>query len=138
MAAKKATQKKEETVPGPDEGRYSYDGLDRVMHEKARLGILASLASHKTGLSFNDLKDLCALTDGNLSRHMTVLSEANLVETLKSGSGARQLTMYRLTPAGRKRFADYISVLEQVVADAHTELKSQKRRGDLPGGWAPV
>ena len=63
------------------EGRFSYEGLDRVMHEKARLGILASLAAHAGGLLFNDLKQLCSLTDGNLSRHLAVLSEAGLVET---------------------------------------------------------
>ena len=64
-------------------GRFSYAGLDRVMHEKARLGILASLAAHAGGLLFNDLKQLCSLTDGNLSRHLAVLSEAGLVEIWK-------------------------------------------------------
>ena len=48
-------------------GRFAYDGLERVIHEKARLGILASLIAHPDGLLFNDLKDLCSLTDGNLS-----------------------------------------------------------------------
>ena len=64
-------------------GRFSYDGLDRVLHEKARLGILASLAANANGLLFNDLKQLCALTDGNLSRHLQVLEEARLVEIWK-------------------------------------------------------
>ena len=49
-------------------GRYAYEGLDRLIHERARLAILSSLASNEAGLTFNDLKDLCALTDGNLSR----------------------------------------------------------------------
>ncbi len=86
-------------------GRFSYEGLDRLMHEKARLGILASLASHREGLLFNDLKQLCALTDGNLSRHLAVLSEAELVETWKGKSGSRPQTLYRLTRFGRERFA---------------------------------
>ena len=51
-------------------GAFAYEGLDRVIHERARLAILSSLASHEHGLSFNDLKDLCALTDGNLSRQL--------------------------------------------------------------------
>ena len=108
-------------------GRFSYDGLDRVMHEKARLGILASLAANAGGLLFNDLKQVCSLTDGNLSRHLAVLSEAGLVEIWKGAAGRRPQTLYRLTPDGRRRFAQYIGVLEQVVADAHA-----KARPDTP------
>src|SRR3954449_5838298 len=63
----------------PESGRYSYDGLDRVIHEKARLGILTGLLGRPDGLLFNDLKALCALTDGNLSRHLAILQGAGLV-----------------------------------------------------------
>ena len=62
---------------------FSYDGLDRVIHEKARLGLLTSLMAHPKGLAFADLKQLCGLTDGNLSRHLQVLQEAGLVEVTK-------------------------------------------------------
>lgn len=99
-------------------GRFSYEGLDRVMHEKARLGILSSLAANSGGLLFTDLKQMCSLTDGNLSRHLAVLGEAGLVEVWKGGTGRRPQTLYRLTPDGRERFGEYLSVLEQVVADA--------------------
>lgn len=122
-------------------GRFSYEGLDRVMHEKARLGILASLAANSEGLLFNDLKQLCALTDGNLSRHLRVLSEANLVEVWKGGKGTRQQTMYRLTSDGRDRFTQYISELERVVADAQVQRQTdgEKRKGrGLSGGWSPA
>ncbi|MEX0585264.1 MAG: helix-turn-helix domain-containing protein, partial [Pirellulales bacterium] len=64
-------------------GRFAYLGLERVMHEKARLGILTSLVGHAAGLLFTDLKELCALTDGNLNRHLKVLQDAGLVEVLK-------------------------------------------------------
>ncbi|MDB4474924.1 transcriptional regulator [bacterium] len=87
------------------------------MHEKARLGILASLAAHADGVLFNDLKELCSLTDGNLSRHLGVLAEAQLVETSKGSKGTRTQTLYRLTDEGRNKFTEYISVLERVVAD---------------------
>ena len=73
-------------------GRFSYEGLDRVIHEKARLGILASLATHDGGLLFNDLKQLCSLTDGNLNRHLAVLSEARLVQIWKGQPGMRPQT----------------------------------------------
>jgi undecaprenyl diphosphate synthase len=58
---------------------FSYDGLDRVIHEKARLGLLTSLMAHPRGLAFADLKQLCGLTDGNLSRHLQVLQAAYVV-----------------------------------------------------------
>ncbi|HIE69942.1 MAG TPA: transcriptional regulator, partial [Planctomycetes bacterium] len=109
-------------------GRFSYDGLDRVMHEKARLGILASLAANPGGLLFNDLKQVCSLTDGNLSRHLAVLSDAKLVDIWKGATGPRPQTMYRLTADGRSRFAEYISVLEKVVADAQVDVEPEARR----------
>ena len=126
------TREAKKTSPG----RFSYEGLDRVMHEKARLGILASLGAYRQGLLFNDLKELCSLTDGNLSRHLSVLSEAGLVEIWKGQQGARQQTMYRLTAEGKKRFAEYISVLEGVIADA--QAKAGKVAGRSAFGWNPA
>ena len=117
-------------------GRFSYEGLDRVIHEKARLGILASLAANGGGVLFNDLKELCCLTDGNLSRHLSVLSEAGLVEIWKGQQGTRQQTMYRLTAEGRTRFGQYISVLESVISDAHRKASKQAARS--PAGWNPA
>lgn len=97
---------------------FAYDGLERVIHEKARLGIVASLATHGEGLAFSDLKQLCALTDGNLNRHLQVLQDAGLVEVHKEIRLNRPLTLCRLTDEGRRRFVEYIGVLEQVVADS--------------------
>jgi DNA-binding MarR family transcriptional regulator len=99
-------------------GRFAYDGLERVIHEKARLGILASLVAHPDGLIFNDLKDLCSLTDGNLSRHLQLLEESSLIEVWKGTRRNRPQTLVRLTAIGRRRFQEYLSVLESVVADA--------------------
>ena len=97
---------------------FSYDGLDRVIHEKARLGVLTSLMAHPKGLAFADLKQLCALTDGNLSRHLQVLQEAGLIDVTKGYEGNRPHTTCRLTKAGRRRFLDYLAVLEGLVRDA--------------------
>src|ERR1700688_1228138 len=96
----------------------SYDGLDGVIHEKARLGLLTSLMAHPKGLAFADLKQLCGLTDGNLSRHLGVLQEAGLVEVTKGYEGNRPHTSCRLTRTGRRRFLDYLAVLEGLVRDA--------------------
>jgi DNA-binding transcriptional ArsR family regulator len=97
---------------------FAYEGLDRVMHEKARLGLLSSLIAHPKGLAFGDLKQLCGLSDGNLSRHLQVLQEAGLVEITKSFEGNRPQTNCRLTRIGRRRFLDYLALLEQLVRDA--------------------
>jgi len=100
------------------EARFSYDGLDRVIHEKARLSILTSLVTHPKGLAFADLKRLCGLTDGNLSRHIKVLQEAKLVSVTKGYEGNRPHTSCTITPLGQKQFLDYVIVLQQVVQDA--------------------
>lgn len=121
-----------------DKAPFAYEGLDRIIHEKARLGVLTSLAGHPRGLSFNDLKQFCGLTDGNLSRHLQVLQEAGLVEIEKSFEGVRPLTTCRMTPAGRKRFLDYLSVLEQVVRDAAAAKPPARRRSPKPALGKPA
>lgn len=131
-------------------GRYAYDGLDRTIHEKARLGILSSLAAHPSGLLFGDLKDLCSLTDGNLSRHMQTLQEAGLVEVWKRFQQRRPQTLCRLTELGRQRLLLYIGELERVVADAATAAR-QEAQASAPAraaarvspsrllpGWSPA
>jgi DNA-binding HxlR family transcriptional regulator len=105
-------------------GRFAYDGLDRVIHEKARLSVLTSLVAHPKGLVFGELKRLCALTDGNLSRHLQVLHEASLVEVQKGYERNRPQTICRITPSGQQRYLDYLSVLEQVVRDAASAAKT--------------
>ena len=107
------------------DARFSYKGLDRVIHEKARLGVLTSLIAHPKGLAFADLKQLCGLTDGNLSRHLQVLHDAGLVAIRKGYEGNRPHTTCRLTADGRKRFLEYLSVLEQVVRDAAKAAKDE-------------
>jgi len=133
------TRKNKTHKHATDAGRFSYDGLDRVIHEKARLGILTSLAAHEDGLVFNDLKQLCSLTDGNLSRHLVVLSDAGLVKTRKTHRGPRTQTAYRLTSKGRRQFVEYINVLESVVSDAHLDAKTKKRSKAGPSTeWSPA
>jgi DNA-binding MarR family transcriptional regulator len=117
-------------------GRFAYDGLSRVIHEKARLSIVASLATHVNGLLFNDLKELCALTDGNLSRHLQILSDAGLVQIWKGYKDNRPQTLVQLTEAGRRRFVEYVAVLENVVTDAVEAAKQPKAANALPG-WTP-
>jgi DNA-binding transcriptional ArsR family regulator len=127
-------------MPKPDahSAPFSYGGLDRVIHEKARLGLLTSLMAHPNGLAFADLKQLCGLTDGNLSRHLGVLQEAGLVELTKGYEGNRPHTSCRLTRNGRRRFLDYLAVLEGLVRDAATasETASETGSGQASGKTA--
>ena len=116
------------------EAPFAYEGLDRVIHEKARLGILTSLMARPKGLAFADLKQLCGLTDGNLSRHLQVLEEAKLVDVSKTFDGRRPLTTCRLTRVGRQRFVDYIAVLERVVREA---ANAAGKRGSHAGRLVP-
>lgn len=89
--------------------------LDRVIHEKGRLAIMSMLAATPE-LSFTELRDTLAMTDGNLVSHMRTLQEAGYVATSKSIENNRSLTTCSLTPAGKKAFAGYINLLEQILA----------------------
>lgn len=120
-------------------GQFAFEGLDRVLHEKARLGILSSLMANPQGLLFTELKELCSLTDGNLSRHMQVLQDAQLVEVWKGSQGKRPQTLLRMTDSGRERFLEYVAVLEQIVKEAleASQANQAMQKSAAPGlGWS--
>jgi len=120
-------------------GRFAYEGLDRILHEKARLGIMTSLVTRPDGLRFSELKQLCALTDGNLSRHLDVLRDAGLVEIWKGYDNRRPQTLCRLTAEGRSRFVEYLEELEKVIRDAMPRaVKGPHSAPELPPGWVPA
>jgi len=120
-------------------GRFAYEGLDRVLHEKARLGIMTSLVTRPEGLLFGELKRLCALTDGNLSRHLDVLHDAGLVELWKGFENRRPQTLCRLSTEGRQRFLAYLEELEHVIRDAMPKAARRSEKvPELPPGWQPA
>ena len=119
------------------EGRFAYEGLDRVIHERARLGVLTCLITNPKGLTFSDLKQLCSLTDGNLSRHLRVLEKGKLVEIVKGHDRNRPQTVCRVTLSGRKRYLEYLSTLEQVVRDATKQTEDETLAG-LVRGLTPL
>ena len=129
---------KSRTRTAESPGRFAYDGLDRVIHEKARLGIVASLATHPNGLLFGDLKELCSLTDGNLSRHLALLHEAGVVQIWKGFKDNRPQTLVQLTADGRRRFVEYVTVLENVVTDAVGANKQEAVAPSLTEGFSPT
>jgi DNA-binding MarR family transcriptional regulator len=88
--------------------------LDRVIHEKGRLAIMSMLAASQE-LSFTELRDALGMTDGNLTTHIRTLQEEGFVAVSKSYANKRPLTTCSLTVGGKKAFASYIDLLEQIV-----------------------
>lgn len=106
---------------------FAYEGLDRIMHERARLGVLTALLAHPKGLPFAAVRKLCGLTDGNLARHLEVLEAAKLIEITKTAD-ARPQSLCRITAEGRRRFLGYLTVLERVVLDAGASSEADDGR----------
>jgi DNA-binding HxlR family transcriptional regulator len=88
--------------------------LDRLIHERIRLGIVSALATNPS-LSFNDLKRILKTTDGNLSVHARKLEEAEYISCLKYFEARVPRTQYRLTAAGRRALAQYLDQMEQWI-----------------------
>jgi DNA-binding MarR family transcriptional regulator len=94
--------------------------LDRVIHEKGRLAIMSMLAASPE-LSFTELRDGLGMTDGNLTTHIRTLQQTGYLSVTKSFQNNRPLTTCALTAAGKKAFANYINLLEQIVQQARLE-----------------
>jgi DNA-binding MarR family transcriptional regulator len=88
--------------------------LDPVIHERVRLGIISALAVNDA-LTFNDLKGVLEITDGNLSVHARKLEEAGYVRCTKSFVGRQPRTEFKLTPAGRRALENYLEQMESVI-----------------------
>jgi DNA-binding MarR family transcriptional regulator len=106
------------TVRGKSDGASTSssraDALDRLIHERLRLGIVSALAVNDS-LSFSDLKKLMNTTDGNLSVHARKLEEAEYIACTKSFEGRMPKTQYRLTAAGRRALERYLDHMEALI-----------------------
>lgn len=108
---------REGAAPAPAAGpsrEASPGNLDRLIHERIRLGIVSALAVNRS-LTFNELKSLLKTTDGNLSVHARKLEEADYIVCTKSFDGRLPKTEYRLTPAGRKALERYLNHMEALI-----------------------
>ncbi len=119
--AKNNTARKESPVEKPANARVRPVGggnalpdLDRLIHERMRLGIVSALAANES-LTFNELKKLLKTTDGNLSVHARKLEEANYIACAKSFQGRMPKTEYRLTDSGRKALEKYLNHMEALI-----------------------
>lgn len=98
----------------PDVRSAELPELDRLIHERMRLGIISALAINDS-LSFNDLKRVLKTSDGNLSVHARKLEEGNYITCSKFFEGRIPRTEYRLTPTGRKALEEYLDQMEEVI-----------------------
>jgi len=118
MAARESSLKKEREkrpAAGPVAApAASAHTLDRLVHERLRLGILSALAVNES-LTFNELKRLLDTTDGNLSVHARKLEEAGYISCAKSFQGRVPRTEYRMTAAGRRALENYIDRMEALI-----------------------
>lgn len=119
-ALRTSTQKKRETTAQglqdvrAAKAKHPAPGLDRLIHERVRLGIVSALAANES-LTFNDLKSLMNTTDGNLSVHARKLEEGGYIECIKSFEGRMPKTEYKLTIAGRRALENYLSHMETII-----------------------
>jgi len=113
-ALARTRERTQETVPRPSKGQEALPDLDRLIHERIRLGIISALAANSS-LSFNDLKRLLKTTDGNLSVHARKLEDAGYIACTKSFEGRMPKTEYALTAAGRKALEKYLNHMEALI-----------------------
>lgn len=107
--------------------KHAMEELDRVFHEKARLGILTTIIATPDELNFNEIKELCGLTDGNLNRHLKVLVDNKILSVRKTGSGRNTNSQYRLSEKGHKKFTQYLEALETILKAAQTAPKKSNK-----------
>ncbi len=118
---KHSTHKKRETSGAPAAGathpsraKHPAHSLDRLIHERMRLGIISALAANES-LTFNDLKELMDTTDGNLSVHARKLEDGGYIACTKSFEGRLPKTEYKLTVAGKRALENYVSHMESLI-----------------------
>jgi DNA-binding transcriptional ArsR family regulator len=111
-----------------------FEALQRIFHEPGRLAIVSSLCNAAKGLTFNELKEQCRLTDGNLNRHLAVLYDDGVVRIEKKFVGLKPRTTAFLTKRGLQRFDQYLSALEDVLREARKAVPAAARRPAPAGG----
>ena len=103
--------------------------LDRLLHEPNRMAIMSSLCGARRGLSFNELKEACVLTDGNLSRHLKKLEEASMIQLQKTFVGVKPRTTVILTSIGESNFMEYLKNLEKLLKNAAEAMENNPSKG---------
>jgi DNA-binding HxlR family transcriptional regulator len=126
VARQSALARTRENVPRLTKTPEALPDLDRLIHERIRLGIISALAANSS-LSFNDLKRLLKTTDGNLSVHARKLEDAGYIACTKSFEGRMPKTEYALTGAGRKALEKYLNHMEALIHAMRTPDQAKER-----------
>lgn len=105
-----------------------YDALERIFHEPNRLAVMSALCAAGRDLSFNEIKEQCHLTDGNLNRHLKVLEEEGVVKIKKAFVDNKPKTTVFLSDKGLIRFNEYLSALSDVLNKAKQAAMTDGRR----------
>ncbi|MBL7115359.1 MAG: transcriptional regulator [Kiritimatiellae bacterium] len=109
-----------------------FDALEKIFHEPNRLSIMSALCASDTSLTFNELRNQCDLTDGNLNRHLKVLDEAEAICITKAFVKNKPQTTVTLSKKGLQRFQDYLSALQQVLSVAQQGLQEEPAIQKVP------
>jgi DNA-binding transcriptional ArsR family regulator len=120
------------------QAQQPYEVLERIFHEPSRLAIMSALCTAREGLTFNELKETCRLTDGNLNRHLKVLEEAAAVRIVKTFVGLKPRTTIYLSRKGLDRFTEYLDALAEVLNQARKAVPEGKPSPALFGRTVPV
>jgi predicted ArsR family transcriptional regulator len=110
---------------------FAYEGLERIFHERGRLAVCTCLVANSAGMSFTALQEACALTDGNLNRHLHALAETGIVTMSRVRGPGRATTLVQITEPGRERFLAYIDELEAVVRAVHESGRERAGGNDF-------
>ena len=122
----------------PEETPRPQDALERIFHEPNRMAIMSTLCAAEKGLSFTEIKKTCNLTDGNLNRHLKVLSEAKAITIKKAFVNDKPRTTVSLSKLGLQKFTEYLAALEEMLRMAKAAVSDEpaKETGGLSGEFA--
>ena len=115
-----------------------YEALEKIFHEPNRLAIMSALCAADNGLSFNDLKSTCGLTDGNLNRHLKALDEAGAIRVEKTFVDVKPRTTVFLSKKGLESFSAYLEALSEVLKKAKRAMPAERRERSAFPAAVPV
>ena len=113
--------------------KIQHESLERVFHSSARMAIVSALcAADKSGITFSELRDECALTDGNLNGHLAALTEGEIVKVKREIVGKKPRSTITITKTGVGRFSSYLDALQDALKAARSAMPAAARKAARP------
>lgn len=110
------------------ENEHPHETLEKIFHEPNRLAIMSAVCASSRGMTFNELKESCSLTDGNLNRHLKALEEAKAIRIEKAFVDNKPRTTILISETGMNRFVEYLSALNDVLNKAKAAIPAEQRK----------